>query len=136
MFYTLGQRAGLGLGGRRGAAEAPWYVAAKDVARNVLVAVQGHENPLLMSAGLATEPVSWIAGSAPAMDFCCTAQFRYRQRDVACRVSVRPDGGAEVVFDAPQRAVTPGQYAVFYQDDECLGGGVISCSRAVTEPPK
>jgi tRNA-specific 2-thiouridylase len=134
MFYTLGQRAGLGLGGRRGATEAPWYVAAKDVARNVLVAVQGHENPLLMSAGLATEPVSWIAGSAPAMEFCCTAQFRHRQQDVACRVAVRPGGGTEVVFEAPQRAVTPGQYAVFYQGAECLGGAVISGSRAVTAP--
>ena len=134
MFYTLGQRAGLGLGGRRGAAEAPWYVAAKDVARNVLVAVQGHDHPLLLSTGLATEPASWICGKAPATDFACTAQFRYRQRDVPCRVSIGPDGGAEVVFESPQRAVTPGQYAVFYLGDECLGGAVISAIRAASQP--
>lgn len=134
MFYTLGQRAGLGLGGRRGAAEAPWYVAAKDVARNVLVAVQGHDHPLLLSTGLATEPASWICGKAPATDFACTAQFRYRQRDVPCRVSIGPDGGAEVVFESPQRAVTPGQYAVFYLGDECLGGAVISATRAASQP--
>jgi tRNA-specific 2-thiouridylase len=136
MFYTLGQRAGLGLGGRRGAAEAPWYVAAKDLAHNVLVAVQGHDHPLLMSKALACESATWIAGWPPATDFSCTAQVRYRQRDVPCRVTVDADGSLEVVFEGPQRAVTPGQYAVFYLGEECLGGAVIACARALPDAPK
>jgi tRNA-specific 2-thiouridylase len=128
MYYTLGQRAGLGLGGRRGAAEAPWYAAAKDLARNVLIAVQGHDHPLLMSRGLVTGPVHWIAGAPPAPVFDCSARFRYRQRDVRCQVLARPDGRAEVAFDTAERAVTPGQYAVFYDAEVCLGGGVIDAA--------
>ena len=125
MFYTLGQRAGLGLGGRRGHAESPWYVAAKDLARNALVVVQGHDHPLLMSTQLETEPVAWVAGHPPSPAFDGAAQFRHRQADVPCRVEVAADGRARVTFGSPQRAVTPGQYAVFYQGDCCLGGGVI-----------
>ncbi len=125
MYYTLGQRAGLGLGGRRGAAEAPWYVARKDLARNVLVVVQQRDHALLLSSALATGPVSWVAGSAPAPDFECTAKLRYRQADVACRVAVEPGGRARVAFSDPQWAVTPGQYAVLYDGQACLGGAVI-----------
>jgi tRNA-specific 2-thiouridylase len=136
MFYTLGQRAGLGLGGRKGAAEAPWYVAAKDLERNVLLVVQGHDHPLLMSTGLACEPATWIAGDPPAGEFSCTAKFRYRQRDVPCRVGASRDGGLEVTFDGRQRAVTPGQYAVFYQGEECLGGAVIACAQPGGDAPK
>jgi len=136
MFYTLGQRAGLGLGGRRGAADAPWYVAAKDLARNVLIAVQGHDHPLLMSTGLVGHSTTWIAGAPPSAEFSCTAQFRYRQRDVPCRVASLPDGGVDVAFGSPQRAVTPGQYAVFYRADECLGGAVITSALALSEGPK
>jgi tRNA-specific 2-thiouridylase len=134
MFYTLGQRAGLGLGGRRGHPEAPWYVAAKDVSRNTLVVVQEHDHPLLSSSGLATGPVAWVAGHAPSASFSCTARLRYRQRDLACRVGVQADGSAVVTFASPQRAVTPGQYAVFYEGERCLGGGAIArvfgCTRA------
>jgi len=125
MYYTLGQRAGLGLGGRRGHGESPWYVAAKDLGSNTLVVVQGHDHPLLMSTRLDTGPVAWIAGRAPAQRFACTAKLRYRQADVPCRVEVASDGAATVDFGSPQRAVTPGQYAVFYDGACCLGGGVI-----------
>jgi tRNA-specific 2-thiouridylase len=126
MFHTLGQRAGLGLGGRRGASGAPWYVGAKDLARNALIVVQGHDHPLLMSVGLSTEPVSWVTGRPPAAAFSCSARFRYRQRDVPCRVRLGADGRAQVTYEDPQRAVTPGQYAVFYRDEECLGGAAIA----------
>jgi tRNA-specific 2-thiouridylase len=135
MYYTLGQRAGLGLGGRRGHAEAPWYVAGKDLANNVLVVVQGHDHPLLQTGRLVTEPVAWVAGQPPARDFSCSVRVRYRQQDVPCAVRLRADGGAEVVFSGPQRAVTPGQYAVFYDGDRCLGGGVISATAAAPERP-
>ncbi len=131
MFYTLGQREGLRLGGRQGASEAPWYVAQKDVGRNLLVVVQGHDHPLLLSAGLAAEQPTWIAGQPPAAEFTCTAKFRYRQMDVECRVKVVGGTGVEVAFAAPQRAITPGQYAVFYLGEECLGGAVISSVHAV-----
>jgi tRNA-specific 2-thiouridylase len=126
MYYTLGQRAGLGIGGLPGRDDAPWYVAGKDLRRNVLVAVQGHDHPLLLSASLATEPVAWIAGSPPAPAFDCTVQVRYRQRAVPCHVDLAADGGARVTFAVPQRAVTPGQYAVFYDETCCLGGAVIA----------
>jgi tRNA-specific 2-thiouridylase len=132
MYYTLGQRAGLGIGGRRGLAEAPWYVGAKDLGRNVLVAVQGHDHPLLLTCSLETETVAWVAGSPPAASFDCTAKVRYRQTDVPCHVTVQPDGRALVEFPQPQRAATPGQYAVFYAGPECLGGAVIAATRRTT----
>lgn len=125
MYYTLGQRQGLHLGGVRGAAEAPWYVADKDLGRNVLVVTQRADDPRLMSREFATEPAHWIAGAAPAHEFACTVKTRYRQPDQACAVEVLDDGGCRVRTDLPQRAVTPGQSAVFYDGDTCLGGAVI-----------
>ena len=125
MYYTLGQRQGLGIGGLPDHPEAPWYVAAKDLERNVLVAVQGKHHPLLYTDSLATEAMEWVAGEAPLAEGRLTAKTRYRQADVPCTFRTRPDGGVEVVFDEPQRAVTPGQSLVLYDGEICLGGGVI-----------
>lgn len=124
MYYTLGQRQGIGVGGRRGAETRPWYVAAKDLKRNVLIVVQGHDHPLLQQQSLTAAQLHWISGTPPAIEFDCTAKTRYRQADQACHVQLEY-GVAQVTFTQPQRALTPGQYAVFYRGDECLGGGVI-----------
>ncbi|MDF1630310.1 MAG: tRNA 2-thiouridine(34) synthase MnmA [Alcanivoracaceae bacterium] len=125
MYYTLGQRQGLGIGGRSAAAEQPWYVAAKDLDRNVLVAVQGHDHALLQSDGLNTSAVHWVAGQPPALPAQITAKTRYRQADQRCTLSDLGAGRVSVRFEQPQRAVTPGQSVVFYDDQVCLGGAVI-----------
>ena len=123
MYYTLGQRKGLGIGGRSDGSGESWFVIGKDLKRNLLIVQQG-EHDELFSLSLDAEKVNWIAGTAPTQAFSCTAKFRYRQPDQAVRVNI--DGtGAHVVFDQPQRAVTPGQWVVFYQGDVCLGGGPI-----------
>ena len=130
-FYTLGQRGGLQIGGRRGHSEEPWYVAIKDGRRNVLVVVQGHDHPLLASSALTTEAMHWLTApptepaSSMGQPFRCTVKVRYRQADQAALFEPRADGSARIVFDHPQRAVTPGQYAVIYDGDRCLGGAVI-----------
>jgi tRNA-specific 2-thiouridylase len=124
-LYTLGQRSGLGIGGRAGAGTAPWYVADKQPARNALIAVQDHDHPLLMSDAFAVEEVHWLDDGRLACDFDCAVKTRYRQSDLPCRV--RADGASvQVSLRAAARAVTPGQYAVFYDGEECLGGGVIA----------
>ena len=133
MYYTLGQRQGLGIGGLANHPDAPWYVAAKDLDRNVLVAVQGKHHPLLYSDSLATEAMDWVAGEPPVNAGRFTAKTRYRQEDVPCHMHTLPDGGVEVRFDEPQRAVTPGQSLVLYADDICLGGGVIRTTWNATE---
>ncbi len=125
MYYTLGQRQGLGIGGLANHPEEPWYVTAKDLERNVLVAVQGKHHPLLYSDSLATEAMDWVAGESPAGEARLTAKTRYRQSDVPCQMWTRADNGVEVRFDDPQRAVTPGQSLVLYDGEICLGGGVI-----------
>jgi len=132
-FYTLGQREGLQLGGVRGRAAAPWYVVGKDVARNVLVVDQGHDNLWLHSTHLQAEEASWTAGKPPAASFDCTAKTRYRQTDQNCRVEVLDDGRLRVSFAQPQRAVTPGQTVVFYLGEECLGGATIDATDAPFE---
>jgi tRNA-uridine 2-sulfurtransferase len=127
VYYTPGQRQGLGLGGRAGAPEEPWYVADKDVARNALIVVQGHDHPRLQCTEFGVGAPHWI-GPPPVLPLDCRVQVRHRQRDVPCRLQ-RAKDGAIVVLDAPLRAVAPGQYAVFYLGDECLGGAVITHTR-------
>jgi tRNA-specific 2-thiouridylase len=122
--YTIGQRSGLGVGGRAGSSGAPWFVAAKDLARNALVVVQGADHPSLYCSRLHAADAHWISGRAPAAQFDCTAKVRYRQPDVACRVTLA-EGGVDVHFVAPVSGVAPGQYVVFYDREECLGGAAI-----------
>jgi len=125
-FYTLGQRQGLGIGGVRegGGDHAPWYVAHKDLARNTLHVVQGHDHAWLQSTWLEAEDLSWVAGMPPAAG-ALGAKARYRQADAACGFT--PQGGAfRLDFEQPQWAVTPGQSAVLYDGEVCLGGGVIA----------
>jgi tRNA-specific 2-thiouridylase len=125
MYHTIGQRQGLGIGGLRNHEEAPWYVVDKDLENNVLLVAQGNQNPLLFcSAIMAGEP-SWISGSSPPLPMRCAAKIRYRQSDRSCAVEQGPDGRIRIQFDKPQRAVTPGQYVVFYDGEICLGGAVI-----------
>lgn len=129
MYYTLGQRQGLGIGGRKDAAGEPWYVVGKNVERNELVVAQGNANRWLDSRRLVADDASWTAGRVPAGEFRCTAKTRYRQADQAC--TVRVDGDRiDVVFDEAQRAVTPGQSVVLYDGEECLGGAVIDATDA------
>ncbi len=125
MYHTLGQRQGLGIGGLSNHPDAPWYVVGKDLTRNVLIAAQGKNHPLLFSDALTCHQVDWVDHQGPALPFRCTAKTRYRQQDQPCLVEADADGGYRVTFDQPQRSVTPGQSVVFYQDAICLGGGVI-----------
>ncbi|MEA3570585.1 tRNA 2-thiouridine(34) synthase MnmA [Paenibacillus phoenicis] len=125
MYYTLGQRQGLGIGGS-GTGE-PWFVADKDLERNILYVVQGDKHPSLYSTSLIASGVNWIAGAdkMPEGPYKCTAKFRYRQPDQGVTLTKQPDGTVHVAFDEPQKAITPGQAVVFYQGEECLGGGTI-----------
>ncbi|MFT3805270.1 MAG: tRNA 2-thiouridine(34) synthase MnmA [Burkholderiaceae bacterium] len=133
-FYTLGQRKGIGIGGLREGSGDPWYVARKDMARNTLYVVQGHDHPWLLSSALVAESVSWIDGRAPADALDgrrpLGAKTRYRQADAACRLAVRDADASTITlrFDAPQWAVTPGQSAVLYDGEVCLGGGFITAT--------
>lgn len=128
MYYTLGQRQGLGIGGRRDTGDLPWYVAAKDIAENSLIVVQG-EHPLRYNMALAASDPSWINGLperlAEGKPLHCSAKIRYRQEDQACTVNLRDDNSLEVNFERRQTAVSPGQFVVFYAEDRCLGGAVI-----------
>ncbi len=121
MFYTLGQRHGLGIGGPG----APWYVAGKDLARNALIVVQGQDHPLLWRDSLTCADLSWVSGEAPRCHWVYAAKTRYRQPDAPCTIEAIVDGRATVRFAAPQWAVTPGQSVVIYESRVCLGGGLI-----------
>ncbi len=123
--YTLGQRQGLHIGGIQGADNAPWFVAGKDTQRNVLLVVQGHDHPALFHASLTASAPHWIAGTPPELPLDCTARARHRQPDQPCRVTAGADGRLLVHFKTPQRALTPGQFIVFYAGEVCLGGATI-----------
>jgi tRNA-specific 2-thiouridylase len=136
-FYTIGQRRGVGVGGQRAGSGEAWYVARKERASNTLVVVQGHEHPWLQADALQAGDVHWVAGEPPVDDGRLSARTRYRQVDAPCRLGPAgpPDGGVTLSFDAPQWAVTPGQSAVLYHGDVCLGGGVITAARTLTAAP-
>ncbi|QIL84651.1 tRNA 2-thiouridine(34) synthase MnmA [Vibrio sp. HDW18] len=125
MYHTLGQRKGLHIGGMKECSEQPWYVAEKDLKRNVLIAVQGADHPLLQSQGLIASQLHWVNRMPITEPLRCSIKTRYRQTDIACTIIPLSDDQIKVMFDQPQVAVTPGQSAVFYQDDVCLGGGII-----------
>ncbi|MEX2470228.1 MAG: tRNA 2-thiouridine(34) synthase MnmA [Pseudohongiellaceae bacterium] len=129
MYYTLGQRQGLGIGGVPRRPEAPWYVVDKDLRRNVLIVSQGNASEELFSSELMAQPATWINREAPLLPLSCTAKIRYRQADQRCTVHGLADGSLRVEFAEPQRAVTPGQYIVFYEQDRCLGGAIIDSYR-------
>ena len=123
MFYTLGQRKGLRIGGTEGGK--PWFVASKDLRRNILYVVQGDKNPALYSYGLEATNLHWISDHHVERNFECRAKFRYRQLDQEVCISLLGNNKCKVDFKKPQRAITPGQFAVFYKDEICIGGGVI-----------
>ena len=124
MYYTYGQRQGLGIGGMAGASDEPWFVAQKRLETNELVVVQGTNHPALFHTTLEANQVTWINTSVD-LSKPLMAKTRYRQPDQRCRVEAS-EGGLIVRFDEPQRAITPGQSVVFYQGDQCLGGAVIN----------
>lgn len=124
MYHTMGQRQGLGIGGVKGAPDAPWYVVEKDLEKNQLLVVQGDQHPLLYHKHLTATQMHWI-NTPPTSSIRCQAKVRYRQPDQDCEVTIGDDGNIQVTFDQPQRAVTPGQSIVLYQGEHCLGGAVI-----------
>ena len=125
MFYTIGQRQGLRIGGRRDSDGAAWYVAGKDIAGNRLILVQGHDHPLLYAASLTCTRLSWTRGVRPDLTRTYSAKTRYRQQDAPCRIVACEGARCRIEFSAPQWAVTPGQSVVVYDGEICLGGGII-----------
>jgi tRNA-uridine 2-sulfurtransferase len=128
MFYTIGQRQGLGIGGSKGAKLAPWYVAAKAPDHNTLIVVQSHDHPALYSNALICSQLHWISDVPPTFPLVCTAKIRYRQSQTPCHIKLSSENKYYVEFANPQWAITPGQSVVFYQEKYCLGGGVIDAS--------
>jgi tRNA-specific 2-thiouridylase len=126
MYYTLGQRQGLNIGGQTNGNGQAWYVVAKDIANNLLIVGQGHDHPLLFSNSLTANQIHWISGIAPQVPFQCHAKTRYRQADQDCIITNLDADTCKVSFKQAQRAVTPGQSIVFYHGNECLGGGIIN----------
>jgi tRNA-specific 2-thiouridylase len=125
MYYTLGQRQGLGIGGLKSSNDDPWFVVDKDLEKNELIAGQGHHHPLLLNNQLICSQLHWVSDVAKPDSFKAKAKIRYRQAEQACTVTKLDDDQWKVCFDEPQRAIAPGQSVVFYQGDVCLGGGII-----------
>ncbi|MCW7761069.1 tRNA 2-thiouridine(34) synthase MnmA [Photorhabdus luminescens] len=125
MYHTLGQRKGLGIGGTKEGSEEPWYVIDKDVQNNILLVAQGHEHPRLMSTGLIAQQLHWVDRETLTEEIHCVVKTRYRQQDIPCTITPINEDKIEIRFANPVAAVTPGQSAVFYQGEVCLGGGVI-----------
>jgi tRNA-specific 2-thiouridylase len=125
MYHTLGQRKGLLIGGMKEYGEAPWYVVDKDIERNILIVGQGANHPRLYSTGLLANQLHWVDRKGPQKVLKCSVKTRYRQQDITCQITPNADGSLLVEFDEPQKAVTPGQSAVFYQNEVCMGGGII-----------
>ena len=125
MYHTLGQRKGLGIGGVKGASEDAWYVVEKDLVNNELIVAQGHDHSALLSTGLIAQQLHWVDRQPIRELLRCTVKTRYRQTDVPCIIEPIDDESIKVIFDEPQIAVTPGQSAVFYLNEVCLGGGII-----------
>jgi tRNA-specific 2-thiouridylase len=136
MFYTIGQRQGLGIGGRKASSGEPWYVAGKEHKHNILRVVQGVNHPALFRPGLRASQLHWISGEPPAATLVCTARIRHQQALQACTVTVGRQEGCSVSFERPQRAIAPGQSVVFYDNDECLGGGIIEEALPCETPAK
>ncbi len=126
MYYTLGQRQGLGIGGGKDGTGEPWFVAAKDMQNNVLIVVQGHDHPLLLKEGLKAADLHWISGREPRTHWVYCAKTRYRQADAPCEIDTIAGDTCEIGFAQPQWAVTPGQSVVVYESNVCLGGGIIA----------
>ena len=125
MYHTLGQRKGLGIGGGHGKGNEPWYAADKDLANNRLIAVQGKDHPLLQHPLLIANTLDWVSGHCPELNRPLKAKIRYRQAEQPCRIIEHQHGKIVVEFDQPQTAIAPGQSVVFYDGEDCLGGGVI-----------
>ena len=125
MFYTIGQRQGLGIGGGHSETNNPWYVVDKDIATNTLMVAQGQDHPMLYAQGLVCGDIHWLTPEETPLPFTCYAKIRYRQTEQACLISPSDDKKHYIMFSEPQRAVTPGQYIVFYDKNQCLGGAVI-----------
>ncbi|MES2998178.1 MAG: tRNA 2-thiouridine(34) synthase MnmA [Pseudomonadota bacterium] len=133
MFYTIGQRQGLGIGGLKDSELTPWYVTDKALDRNALIVVQGRNHPALYSSALICSELHWVSEESPAFPFQCTAKIRYRQFETPCYLTLLMEKQVHVEFKQAQWAITPGQSIVFYQGEYCLGGGIILEAKQNTE---